>query len=187
MSRVIRFAKQHAAGFILMLGLASAVNGGWIQLKAILSQWLIAHSWQLALQHKHSVKPWPWADTYAVARLIAEKQDVDLIVLDGIHGEALAFGPGMIQLGEGDSRLIAGHRDTHFGWLNQLQLGDTIRLQTDTTGWQTYRVEQQQVADSRNQALSPNQDLLLTTCYPFDALHPGGPLRYLVSLSRLSE
>ncbi len=40
------------------------------------------------------------------------------------------------------------------------------------------------VLDSRSERLTTNQaeaSLLLVTCYPFDALLPGGPLRFVVT------
>ena len=51
---------------------------------------------------------------------------------------------------------------------------------------QRFRMTRGQVFDVRRQRLSPGDDsprLLLLTCYPFDALVPGGPLRYLVELA----
>ncbi len=43
------------------------------------------------------VKPWPWADTHPVARLIAPAQDADVLVLAGASGRTLAFGPGHLR------------------------------------------------------------------------------------------
>ena len=45
------------------------------------------------------------------------------------------------------------------------------------------------IVDSRRKALPLSDSverLLLVTCYPFDALAPGGPLRYVVSAVPLS-
>jgi sortase A len=46
------------------------------------------------------------------------------------------------------------------------------------------------IVDSRRTriALDANAALLtLVTCYPFDAINPGGPLRWLVTAERLSS
>ena len=50
--------------------------------------------------------------------------------------------------------------------------------------WQDYRVEQTRVVNVNDVSILPSATgrprLLLTTCYPFDAVTPGGDLRYLV-------
>ena len=49
--------------------------------------------------------------------------------------------------------------------------------------WRDYEVVERQVIDARSARLAPGTDravLTLVTCYPFDAVVPGGPLRYLV-------
>jgi sortase A len=50
-----------------------------------------------------------------------------------------------------------------------------------------YRVDETRVVDVNDTRILPSATgrprLLLTTCYPFDALTPGGPLRYLVLAS----
>jgi sortase A len=46
-----------------------------------------------------------------------------------------------------------------------------------------FRVRERAVVDSRTAVLAGADDaraLVLVTCYPFDALRPGGPLRFLV-------
>lgn len=185
MASISHTIKQHAATAILVLGVASTIGGSWVQIKAVLAQWLIQQSWQQAILSGTPHKPWPWADTAPIARLVADKQQIDVVVLDGVHGESLAFGPGMLSRDDGRSRIIAGHRDTHFNWLNQLQTGDEIRLQTAKDGWQHYQVQGSRIADSQKEYMPEGKDLLLTTCYPFNAVSAGGPLRYVVSLSRM--
>ena len=47
-----------------------------------------------------------------------------------------------------------------------------------------FQVTAQQVINSQQHPLHiprDNQQLLLITCYPFDAMTPGGPLRYVVT------
>ena len=55
--------------------------------------------------------------------------------------------------------------------------------------WQNYQLTSLQVVDSRHQPLIlPSIDqLLLITCYPFDAILPGGPMRYVVQAERLID
>jgi len=178
---------------LLLLLLAAAGwqlgNGLWIHAKAQLAQYLIERAWQQTLIRHEPVKPWPWADTWPVARL-QWGSSVDLYVLAGVNGAALPFGPGMTSRTDGDDQLIAGHRDTHFDFLARLEPGDRLLL-TDMQGNERlYQVNTRQVMDSRRHALIPATDepsLLLVTCYPFDALHAGGPLRYVVSASPIHQ
>jgi sortase (surface protein transpeptidase) len=84
-------------------------------------------------------KPWPWADTYPVAKLTILRRaqtGVELIaeryILKGADMAALAFGPVRL---EGQSEgigadIIFGHRDTHFAVLENIQRGDYLRLET---------------------------------------------------------
>ncbi len=47
-----------------------------------------------------------------------------------------------------------------------------------------YRVTETEVIDARHARLAPDDGrpaLTLMTCYPFDALRPGGSLRYVVT------
>jgi sortase A len=79
--------------------------------------------------------------------------------------------------------VISAHRDTHFAFLRELVRGDLVTLDT-REGARHYRVSATQIIDVRYNTLPASDTvdgLLLVTCYPFDALVPGGPLRYVVS------
>ncbi|MFD1583774.1 class D sortase, partial [Microbulbifer halophilus] len=95
-------------------------------------------------------------------------------------------GPGMLpasgEPGEARTTAIAAHRDTHFTGLDQLQPGAPIRLQDGRGRWHHYRVMETRVVNSERERLPvfAEPGLLLVTCYPFGAVDPGGPLRYLV-------
>ena len=165
-----------------------------IHLRAELAQILIADAWQYVLTSGEKKRPWSWADTWPVARLVVEKLDEDLIVLAGAHGSALAFGPGHVDgtvlPGELGLSVIAGHRDTHFNFLSELNSGDVVRLQSHRANWHEFVVVAIEVVDTEvtgTLTVDLNADrLYLVTCYPFDALEVGGPLRYVVMLERSS-
>jgi sortase A len=114
--------------------------------------------------------------------------DVDEIVLAGASGRTLAFGPGHLDgtapPGRPGLAVVSGHRDTHFRFLEDLRRGMLIRIQRKDGVWQDYRVVQTRVVNVETtriaQTATGRPRLLLTTCYPFDAVNPGGPLRYLV-------
>lgn len=166
-----------------------------IQAKAWLAPVLVEQAWERTLLGARApVKPWPWADTWPVARLQAPNQNVDLMVLAGDSGNALAFGPGHATAsalpGTDGLVVIGGHRDTHFAFLQDLNAGAEIKLQDASGATRTYVVEDVAVVDASRQALAQNSvdtGLLLVTCYPFDALYSGGPLRYVVSARPLPQ
>jgi len=47
---------------------------------------------------EREVKPWSWADTWPVARIEVKRLHASAIVLAGSSGQALAFGPGHVEL-----------------------------------------------------------------------------------------
>jgi len=87
------------------------------------------------------------------------------------------------QLDKSADRILSGHRDTHFKFLQELQTGDLLRLRTRNET-RDYRVNWLEAVDSRVQQLVIDHSierLTLLTCYPFDAPTPGGPLRWVVT------
>ena len=158
----------------------------WIPIKAELAQHLLERAWLRTLAGEPDVKPWPWADTRAVAILEVPHLGLREIVLEGSSGRNLAFGPTLVntkQLDQSFDRILSGHRDTHFGFLEELKTGDLLRLHT-TTEIREYRVSWQEAVDSRHQQLIIDDSvdrLTLLTCYPFEAVMPGGPLRWVVT------
>lgn len=186
MTRRGRFAGG-LAGLLLLLGLWQLGEGAWIHAKARLAQVLLEDSWARTLAGERQVKPWPWADTWPVARLVAPAQGEDLIVLAGGGGRTLAFGPGHVDgsalPGERGTSLIGGHRDTHFRFLAALAPGDELRIEDQNGTVHEFRVSSAEIVDSRTARIETAGDeprLILVTCYPFDAIAPGGPMRYIV-------
>ena len=162
----------------------------WIPVKAELAQWLIMNSWQDSLNGHRDARPWPWADTRPVAMLSVPGHGIRQIVLEGNSGRNLAFGP-VFTAGTLSSQdwIISGHRDTHFGFLADLRQGDLLQVTTPgTSKW--FEIKTLDVIDSRTQELiiEPSLDRVsLVTCYPFDSLETGGPLRYVVTALLASE
>jgi sortase A len=172
---------------LVLLGLWQTGGGVWIYMKAHLAQVLLQRAWASTLAGQQDVKPWPWADTWPIARLIVPGLGIDQIVLEGAYGRTLAFGPGHVESTgplEGSGNIIlTGHRDTHFRFLEKIQTGETILLQGRTGAWHRLTVQDRQVVDSHTASIPTHEDktqLILVTCYPFDAIVPGGPLRYMV-------
>jgi sortase A len=176
-----------AAWLLLLAGGAQFGSGMVIGAKAVAAQWLMERAWNRSQQGDARAKPWQWADTWPVARLRAPAADADLIVLAGISGRTLAFGPGWLQASSWPGRpgtvLIAGHRDTHFAFLQGLAADDLVELETTDGRRRSYRITRVAVVDSRYERLGAgdgSERLLLVTCYPFTAIDAGGPLRLVV-------
>lgn len=169
-------------------------EGSWIYAKAGLAQHLLQRAWSRTLAGEAGAKPWPWADTWPFARLIVPSQHIDQIVLEGAYGRTLAFGPGHVEsaqpIGSSGTIILTGHRDTHFRFLQRLKRNDVIELETPTGIRRRYQVKETRIADSRSASIGIELDqsqLVLVTCYPFDAIQAGGPLRYVVIASTKGE
>jgi hypothetical protein len=108
---------------LLAIGGWQVWEGSWIYAKARLAQVLLQRAWSRALAGEAMPKPWPWADTWPVARLRMQHPSVDLIVLAGAYGRTLAFGPGHVTSsalpGQEGTVMLTGHRDTHFRFLKE--------------------------------------------------------------------
>ncbi|MDE3052053.1 MAG: class GN sortase, partial [Nitrospirota bacterium] len=148
------------AGLIVILSLAGAGEAGsgtWIYMKAQLAQVLLQRAWASTLTGEPSVKPWPWADTWPVARLTVPSKDLDLIVLNGAYGRTLAFGPGYLESsappGSIGTTILTGHRDTHFRFLQRLKEGDELLLTTNKHPPYRYRVSSTTVVDARTASI----------------------------------
>ena len=177
-------------------GLSCVLAASWIDVKARVAQLLIARAWNEEQQGQAHPSPWPWADTLPVARLIVPRRTAPdgFIVLEGSSGRNLAFGPthdpATVLPGERGNSVIAGHRDTHFRFLRGLRDGDLIGVQRPHAAVVWFAVTQTAVVDSRHTRIALDSDeprLTLVTCYPFDAVVPGGPLRYVVTAARVAR
>ncbi len=170
------------------VGVWQVGHGVWIYAKAALAQVLLQRAWARTLAGEADARPWPWADTRPVARLRVPAHGVDLIVLDGVSGRTLAFGPGHAtgspSPGQAGTAIVTGHRDTHFRFLARVRPGDVVIVDTPGRPPAHFRVRETTVVDSRTAVIRSAGDaaaLVLVTCYPFDAVRPGGPLRYVVA------
>lgn len=89
--------------------------------------------------------------------------------------------------GDAGNVAIAGHRDTFFRRLREVQLGDQVRLQSPS-GLKQYKVTEIMIVEpSDTRVLRPTRDSVLTlvTCYPFDAIG-SAPKRYIVRAASTS-
>lgn len=184
----MKLTLKNTLPFVLFgLALWQLGHGSYIYVKAQLAQCLIASAWQEG-GVTTQMKPWPWADTWPVARLVVPQHNIDQYVLAGVSGESLAFGPGYVFNSAAPTTLgntiIAAHRDTHFSFLKVLEKGDVLTIYNQKGERRDYIVQDMTVVDKENvawiNAEGYQYQLTLATCYPFDAIQVGGPLRYVV-------
>jgi sortase A len=168
------------ASMLVVAGLITGGNGVWIFGKARVAQGLLEIAWQ-----RDGGKPWPWADTRPLAKLTVEGETV--VVLSGASGRTMAFGPGHLDgsalPGEPGNSVITAHRDTHFAALRYVVIGDEISVEQPDGDVIRYEVIATKVVDKTDtRDIGPSSETLLTlvTCYPFDSVIPGGPLRWVV-------
>lgn len=185
--RPTRLVWRLAICFAVFTAIGMLASGFWIPAKAGLAQILLERAWAATRSGRDDARPWPWADTVPIARLSIPRLNVSWIVLSGASGRNLAFAPahldGSALPGEAGVVVIAGHRDTHFERLGELEPGMEILLENGLGEISRYTVTGSEIVDSRTARLRLDAEspvLVLTTCYPFDALTAGGPLRYLV-------
>lgn len=174
-----------ATVLLLVAGVTIAAQGTWIHVKAKLAQVLLEMSWQAARAGRSAVKPWPWADTHALAKLDIGGDSA--IVLAGASGRTMAFGPGHVEgtalPGSRGNCVITAHRDTHFAALRGVTNGDPVVLHTAKGDRIEYEVMRTMIVGNNETWVLEDDGssrLTLVTCYPFDTVIPGGPLRYVV-------
>ena len=162
-------------------------NAAYLYAKAALGQFLLERAWSRSVHGERNAKPWTWADTTPLARLQFARERRSYIVLSGASGRTMAWGPGHVDgtalPGETGNCVISAHRDTHFSVLRGARTGDVIEVTTIEGKRFRYRVREVRVTNDRDrELLAPSNERMLTliTCWPFDAIRPGGHGRFAV-------
>ena len=111
-----------------------------------------------------------------------------MLVLAGASGRTLAFGPGHLD-GSAHARR-SGQCGDHRASRHPLPLparwsrpATRSAVERADGGTRHFRIRGSYIADYRELHLPRDTavpTLTLVTCYPFDALNPGGPLRFVV-------
>jgi sortase A len=179
--------KRFVVPFLLTLaGLILFGQGAWIHAKALLAQVLLQRAFTETIATGRNTKPWSWADTWPVARIEVKRIGASAIVLAGSSGQALAFGPGHVELtadaGERGVAVYSAHRDTHFRFLKDVEIGDEIEVTRRDGKTFRYRADAHSVVRFDQFGIDPSAsgyELILSTCWPLDAV-TGGPDRYLL-------
>jgi sortase A len=185
--------KRLAALALLLAGLVLFGQGAYIHAKAILAQILLERAFATTVATGRVTKPWSWADTWPVARIAVRRINASAIALAGASGQALAFGPGHVDAtaepGERGIAVYSAHRDTHFRFLKEVAIGDEIAVTRRDGRTFRYRADRTTIVRFDQSGLDPlagGHQLVLSTCWPFDAVTPG-PLRYLLHATLVGE
>jgi sortase A len=179
--------RKALALMLTLAGLLCFGNAAYLHAKAEVGQILLERAWARTLRGERNAKPWSWADTTPLARMEFARGRRSYIVLAGASGRTMAWGPGHIdgtaEPGAIGNCVVSAHRDTQFAVLRDVRIGDEIVVQTRERRRVRYRVVVSRVTDDRDMSLlapSAYRQLTLITCWPFDAIRPGGHGRYAV-------
>lgn len=115
-----------------------------------------------------------------------KRLDRKLPIIQGTGDKQLNQGVGhvisSVLPGENDNLVLAGHRETSFRDLDELQIGDQILIQTELGDFM-YEVDHTQIVDDDDETVIVSKgyaSLTLVTCYPFDWVG-SAPQRYIVN------
>ena len=126
-----------------------------------------------------------------IGRIQIERLGISVVLLEGTSNRTLRRAVGHIAgtafPGQSGNVGIAGHRDTFFRPLRNVQADDVITL-TTPGGEYRYRVVSTKIVSPNNVAVldsDGNQILTLVTCYPFYYLG-SAPDRFIVRATRVT-
>jgi len=131
------------------------------------------------------IRPQILIDGDIIGEIQIDRLQIDAIVVQGDSNadlrHAVGHLPGSPLPGERGNVVLAGHRDTFFRPLRNIQKGDEITFKTGSGRFE-YRVESTEVvapSDVRVLAASTGNDLTFVTCFPFYFVGPA-PKRFIV-------
>ena len=183
MRRTTRAALVSA--LILLPGSFLVARAAWVKAKGEVGEVLIDRALDATLRDGKVRRPWSWADMHPVARISVPRLGVERPVLSNATGSALAFGIGHVDgtaaPGTSGHCVLAGHRDSWAGFLEDVLIADEIVIEAPG-GRAVYRVASTAVVkfdDARVLRDEGDDRLTLVTCWPFRGwLH--SPWRYVV-------
>lgn len=166
---------------LLITGSLLCLHASWLPAKALLSEQLISYSWHQTINLQQKIKPCPWADTYPIAELSFQRLGKSIVVLNGGAPTTLALSAGAIapfnQANSTQPFVVAGHRDSHFSFLDEVFMNDIISLADKHGRSQLYQVEAIDIVDASTgelPILADDSSLVLITCYPFTNIRNAG-------------
>ena len=133
----------------------------------------------------------PALDPGVLGRLEIPRLGLSAIVKEGADERTLARAVGLVpgspRPGDAGNIVLAGHRDTVFWPLREIEVNDRIRVTVPPHTYE-YRVQSVRVVEpEETDVLQSNgvEELTLVTCYPFRFVGPA-PERFIVSAARVN-
>ena len=122
-----------------------------------------------------------------IGKIIVVKTGKQIPILMGateenLRGGATLYDNGVFP-GEDGTAIVLGHRETTFGFLEDINVGDEIDIET-ATGTYKFELKKTYITDPEDKSiLAQEKDLNLTlvTCYPFRYVGPA-PDRFIAKL-----
>ncbi|MFC4293341.1 sortase [Sphingorhabdus arenilitoris] len=167
-------------------GLAVAASGAAVPIKAKVAQVLLENAYAETVKSGELQSPWMGADIAPIGKITMPRLGVSEIILNAGSVEAMRAGPtlvpGSADIGAPGTSVIAAHRDTHFAFLKDVQVGDIFQVAGRDGVMMPYRVTSMKVVHADRFTVETGMtqnELALSTCYPFGSVR-GGKQRYVV-------
>lgn len=189
-------AAEHGRNFFFLLGLLALGYVGYVWVAAQQQQAELSARFEQARRTapvaRTASQPLPVREGALLGRLEIKRLGLSVIVQEGVNESTLrqAVGhlPGTPLPGQRGNVALAGHRDTFFRELRNIQPADEILL-TTLDGTERYQVDSLRVvAPTATEVLAAAEDdwLTLVTCYPFNFIGPA-PQRFIVRARKIQE
>jgi LPXTG-site transpeptidase (sortase) family protein len=187
----------------LIAGVAMLIGWALLMADASITQWLARRSLETvsiadppplprAPESMGVPRASPVRTGSAIGALSVPRVDLSAVVLHGTDARTLRRGPGHLENtalpGDAGHVVIAGHRDSFFRPLRNIQIGDDIFLDAPERRFH-YRVTSLRVVPPNDvSVLAPTREATLTliTCYPFWVLGPA-PDRFVVRAAAVAD
>lgn len=160
-------------GIVMGFATWQVSQGNAIYPQAWVAHGLLHTAWVRTQATGRQVKPWPWADTWPLARLAVPRLNVEQIILAGTSQSMSLFAlrhlDSSVLPGEVGNSVLSAPHDTYFGFLSALQPGDIVELESLRSGRWRYQVSSIYIVDKTDIFLlepSLNRRLTLISCYP---------------------
>ncbi len=121
-----------------------------------------------------------------IGKMTIPRLNRQLPIIEGTGAAELRKGVGhyigSVLPGMKNNSVLAGHRDSVFRGLGELEIGDTVTVETEAGSF-TYRIQNQQIVEKDDlSVVQPDNEPILTliTCYPFNYIG-NAPKRYILT------
>jgi sortase A len=139
------------------------------------AQKLIEAAWQKSLSGtREHVRPWPWLESWPVARLSIPAMGADMVVMRGVNPSVLVHAPGWHDgssaPGTPGISVVSAYRDRHFSFLKNMKSGMSLSLLTADGERKNYVVSEVSLTEDREIRVpvprGQENVLVLSTSYP---------------------